>query len=114
MYPTARRTCSFISTTSESLSCLLNVFQKSQNRTIISCFRALDGGVPSLTESALSRMIRQTPPNVNPAKQLRHCRMCPLVILPADVCKHPKCINCDVLLEFEFNDKTLCRSEARR
>jgi hypothetical protein len=35
--------------------------------------------------------------------------MCHLVILPAELCKHPKCIGCEKLLEPEFNDLTLCR-----
>ena len=34
--------------------------------------------------------------------------MCGLTILPADVCNHPKCKGCLILLEPEFNDKTLC------
>lgn len=42
-------------------------------------------------------------------RQLRHCRMCPLTIFPADVANHPLCHNCSILLEPEFNEKTLCR-----
>jgi hypothetical protein len=34
--------------------------------------------------------------------------MCGLTILPADVCNHPKCHGCSILLEPELNDKTLC------
>ena len=34
--------------------------------------------------------------------------MCGLTILPADVAKHPKCLQCLILLEPEFNEKTVC------
>lgn len=34
--------------------------------------------------------------------------MCGLTILPADVAKHPKCKGCLILLEPEFNEKTVC------
>lgn len=34
--------------------------------------------------------------------------MCGLTILPLDVANHPKCKACSVLLEPEFNEKTLC------
>ena len=35
--------------------------------------------------------------------------MCPLTILPVDVANHPRCENCLILLESEFNENTLCR-----
>ena len=34
--------------------------------------------------------------------------MCGLTILPADVAKHPKCLQCLILLEPAFNEKTVC------
>jgi hypothetical protein len=34
--------------------------------------------------------------------------MCGLTILPADLAKHPKCLRCLILLEPEFNQKTVC------
>jgi hypothetical protein len=34
--------------------------------------------------------------------------MCGRTILPLDVCNHPKCRGCSILLEPEFNEKTLC------
>jgi hypothetical protein len=42
-------------------------------------------------------------------RQLRHCRMCGLTILPANLSKQPRCDSCTILLEPEFNEKTLCR-----
>jgi hypothetical protein len=35
--------------------------------------------------------------------------MCGKTILPQDVANHPKCDACDILLEPELNEKTLCR-----
>lgn len=40
---------------------------------------------------------------------LRHYPMCARTILPACVAKHPRCAFCTILLEPEFNEKTLCR-----
>ena len=35
--------------------------------------------------------------------------MCGKAILPADLSNHPRCHGCSILLEPEFNGKTLCR-----
>jgi hypothetical protein len=42
-------------------------------------------------------------------RQIRHCRMCGRTIFPRDVANHPTCHGCEILLEPEFNEKTLCR-----
>jgi hypothetical protein len=35
--------------------------------------------------------------------------MCGKAILPADLSNHPRCHGCSILLEPEFDGKTLCR-----
>jgi hypothetical protein len=36
-------------------------------------------------------------PTYENVKQLRHCGMCGLTILPADLSNHPRCDNCSIL-----------------
>jgi hypothetical protein len=35
--------------------------------------------------------------------------MCGITILPADLARHPRCHGCEILLEPDLNEKTLCR-----
>ena len=51
----------------------------------------------------------ETEPLDEDVRQLRHCRMCGLTVLPANMSNHPRCDGCSILLEPELNEKTLCR-----
>lgn len=35
--------------------------------------------------------------------------MCGRTILPASLSRHSRCDGCSILLEYEFNEKTICR-----